>query len=134
MTTIRYAMVNDVFAALEDGSSISIEECPGGSFAQAADLADKRDRSAEGGTIVLSLTNDTVGGAPIDTLWFHPDQDNRLAIIDRARAALDAAEAALEAVGYMDKAHLGDYRTAAQRERNAFELGRDSERTEKEES
>lgn len=122
---ISYAIPNDVYASLEGGGSISVEEHPAGGIEYAAALAEKRGNITS--TLLLSLSRDP-DGPPLDTVWFHPDQSARLELIRKARAALDAAEAALEAVGWMDDAHLRtqDYRTPAQRERNAFELGRDS--------
>jgi hypothetical protein len=127
--TFDYVRANDIFGALSSGASISIEEFPKGEIVEAARVAERRASSTDGvGAVVIDLSADVVGGAPNDTVWFHPDEDARLDIIARARAALDNAEAALDAVGYQDKVHLcgSDYRTAQERERNAFELGRDS--------
>lgn len=123
---VLYAMPIDVFAAFRDGASVSVEEFPRGEIVAAAKRADHSAYDAHS-PLVISLTKDSVGGAAIDTVWFHPDEDARLETIDRARTALDNAEAALLAVGYMDRVHLctEDYMTAPQRERNAFEIGRD---------
>lgn len=126
----NYVRVNDVYGALAGGGGVYIEEYPRGEIGEAAKIAGRRaDTEETTASLVIGLTADTVGGAPHDTVWFHPDQDDRLAVIARARAALDAAEAALEAVGYVDKAHMcaADYRTAGERARNAFEIGRDFE-------
>ena len=127
---IRYAIPNDVFAAFEDDASVSVEEFPGGEITKAAAIAESRDRNPGDSALVLSLTGDAVGGTPIDTVWFHPDEDARLEAIDRARIALNNAEAALLAVGYIDRAHRRetDYMPVPQRERNAFTLGQDSMR------
>lgn len=129
--TFDYVRANDIFGALANGASISIEEFPKGEIVEAARLAERRaDFDGGVGAVVISLMADVVGGAANDTVWFHPDEDARLDVIARARAALDAAEAALDAVGYQDKVHLcsANYRTVQERERNAFELGRDSAR------
>lgn len=125
-----YVNVHEIYAALTDGGSISVEEFPRGEIVEAAKRAEDSAYDAHA-PLVMSLTRDSVGGAPFDTVWFHPDQDDRLDVITRARAALDAAEAALEAVGYVNKAHLcaGDFRTPAQHARNGFEIGRDFERS-----
>lgn len=126
-----YVRVNDIYGALANGASISIEEFPKGEIVEAARVAERRASSTDGvGAVVIDMTADVVGGAPNDTVWFHPDDEARLETIARARAALDNAEAALDAVGYQDRVHLraSDYRTAQERERNAFELGRDSMR------
>lgn len=103
---IQYAVAKGVFAALSSGASISVEEFPRGDAADAAQRAADRMREDGDSAVVLSLTRDVVGGAAIDTVWFHPDEDAKLEVIDRARAALDAAEAALESVGYVDNAHI----------------------------
>lgn len=126
-----YVRANDIYGALANGASISIEEFPKGEIVEAARVADRRANSVDGvGAVVIDLSADVVGGAANDTVWFHPDDDARLETIARARAALAAAEAALDAIGYQDKVHLcgSDYRTVQQRERNAFELGQDSMR------
>lgn len=129
-TNIRYATVHDVFAAFDDNVSVSVEEFPRGEIVEAAKRAERKDRNDGDASLVLSLTRDEVGGAPNDTVWFHPDEDAKLEVIDRARTALDNAEAALLAVGYIDRAHqrAEDYMTVPQRERNAFELGQDAGR------
>lgn len=105
-----YVTSNDLFAVLAGRrGTISVEEFPRGEIAEAADAAQRAaDRDDACAAIVLSLTADEVGGIPYDTVWFHPDQDDRLDVIRRARAALEAAEAALHAVGYVDKVHLRD--------------------------
>lgn len=107
-STIKYATANDVFASLTNGGSISIEEFPGGDIAQAALSADRSiaRKDSDGAAIIVELTRDSVEHDPIDTVWFHSDQGDRLAVITRARAALDAAEAALKAVGWVDNAFL----------------------------
>jgi hypothetical protein len=122
MTTnpIRYATANDVFATLNNGGSISVEEYPSGDIAQAALSADRiTSRGDHGATMVLALDRDSVDGTPIDRVYFHSDRSDRLAVIDRARAALDAAEAALRAVGYVDNAFMledDDDRAVSERE------------------
>ena len=128
---ILNANSHDVFAAFKDHASVSVEEFPRGDAADAAQRAADRMKEDGDSAVVLSLTRDVVGGAAIDTVWFHPDEDAKLEVIDRARTALDNAEAALLAVGYMDRAHLRteDYMAVPQRERNGFELGRDFERS-----
>jgi hypothetical protein len=127
---IRYATPNDVFAAFQEGGSVSVEEFPNGEAADAATRAVANEREAGDSTIVLSLKNDGAPGAHVDTVWFHPDEDARLEAIDRARIALDNAEAALMAVGYVDQAHLRgtDYMPVPQREHNAFLIGQDAQR------
>lgn len=127
---IQYATPRDVFAAFEGGASISVEEFPNGSAAAAAERAQNRSREDGDASLVVSINNDSVGGAHNDTVWFEPDEDARLEVIRRARIALDNAEAALLAVGWMDKVHLcpEDYMALPERERNAFTLGQDSMR------
>lgn len=130
MTTsdrIRYAVPNDIYAALKRGGSISVEEYPRGGITKAAERAEGMEHEAEDATMVLSLALDG-DKSPMSTVWFHPDREDRLELIDRARAALDDAEAALLAVGYMDDAGRSDYMSVPQRERNAFEIGRDAGR------
>lgn len=59
-------------------------------------------RWGEEGTLLIELTDDGVGDITHDRVSMHPDESNRLALIGRARKALDDAEAALLACGYVD--------------------------------
>lgn len=105
---IQYATPNDVYASLRGGGCVSVEEFPRGEILDAAKLAEARmegENSSYDAPFVILLGKD-VDGSAIDTVWFHPDQDDRLEAMQRARAALDAAEAALRACGYADNAHL----------------------------
>lgn len=126
---IRYATPNDVYAGLKGGGSIAVEEYAGGEIATAAELAGKREHGADDASIVISLCIDG-DQARMNTIWMHPDEDARLELIDRARMALDDAEAALLAVGYVDNAHVRqtNYMPTPRREHNAFRLGVDSAR------
>lgn len=108
MTALRYATPGEVFAALEDGGTISVEEFPQGDIELGARAAWRREDMSTDAAIVLAVAHDGVGGSPIDAVWFHPDQTNRLDVLRRARAALEAAEAALVACGWVDDAHLAD--------------------------
>ena len=115
-----YVSVHDVYGALANGGSISVEEFPAGEIIKAAEVAgrDSHNGDDEHAPLVLRLTTDPVGGAPQDTVWFHPDQYDRLDVIARARAALDAAEAALLSVGHVDNAHTAGARLLREYERS----------------
>jgi hypothetical protein len=47
--------------------------------------------------LVVTLAQDVVGGAPVDTVWFHYDDGQEIAYIARAITALRAASEALAA-------------------------------------
>lgn len=108
---IIYAMANDVFATRVSGGSISIEEFPKGEITKAADFADRISDHEGGSNVIVALAVDSVGGAPNDYILFHPDESDRLAVIARARAALEAAEAALLACGYVDYSEIRERRS-----------------------
>lgn len=88
--------MNDVFASLTDGGSIAVEEWPAGDLEQAA------KRASDEGVLLLEISEDSVGGAPTDRVSLHPDESNRLALIDRGIQALENARDALKACGYVD--------------------------------
>jgi hypothetical protein len=101
---VEYADANDVWGRLVGGGSIRVEEWPKGDIQPtAARLGDKA------GTLLLEIAQDIVGGAPMDMVSMHPDEDNRVALIGRAIQALEAAREALMACGYVDR----DQRQAA---------------------
>lgn len=105
LTRLDYATPNGVFAGLRDGGSISVEEWPAGDLKPIAELVGRQE-----GVLLLQIAQDVVGGAPIDTVSMHPDEDNRLALIARAIQALENARAALLACGYRDLVHLREQR------------------------
>lgn len=126
---IRYAVPNDVFAGLNGGGSIAVEDYPEGGIEAAAARAERIDYSDGDTALVISLALDN-DKSRMNTVWMHPETENRLEIIDRLRVALDDAEAALLAVGYVDNAGLRgtDYVPVPQREHNAFLIGQDAQR------
>ena len=92
-----YVTPNDVFAGLKDGGSICVEEWAYGDLVAIAKRVEQKK-----GTLLIDMTDDGVGDATHDRVSVHPDESDRLALIARARKALDDAEAALLACGYVD--------------------------------
>jgi hypothetical protein len=101
-----YVTANDVYASLEGGGSVAVEEMPGGELGPLAKRIEE-DR----GAVVVQVGSD--GGAwnpratgadaaPQDTITVHPDECDRLALFDRAIEALQNARAALVGAGYVD--------------------------------
>lgn len=106
---ISYVTLHDVYANLADGGSVWVEEVPDGEWKQAGEQLDRMNRAAiRGGysleddaAILVQLTGDA-DGTVYNRVLFHGDEDDRLSVIRRARRALDDAEAALLACGYVD--------------------------------
>ena len=85
-----------LFAEYAGGGSIAVERYDDEEVLCRA-LGTHPDRDYRVTRIVVTLAQDTVGGAPIDTVWFHQDDDREIADIERAITALQEAREALEA-------------------------------------
>jgi hypothetical protein len=105
MTAARFEYVtpNDVFASLADGGTIRVEEWPYGDL-----QAVVKRVQGKYGVLLLEIDDDL--GSPTDAVSMHPDEDNRLALIERGIRALKNARDALTACGYVDGDELGAQR------------------------
>jgi len=97
-TAFRHISVNDVYAELEGGGTVSVEEAPGGEWRQVVDRIWKNAAYTQMLVVEMPFNRSDAG----DTVHFHSDDANRLAMLDNAVAALTAARDALKACGYVD--------------------------------
>ena len=92
--------VNDVYATLVGGGSVSVEEWPGTD--PALERFARRVMTTSGGALLVEVYDD-VDGTHGDRVYMHGDEQDRLAVVSRAIEALESARDALEACQWADR-------------------------------